>query len=115
MIEFGGTDLVVQGPVDRDKVRRALADALGVREDRVAVIADVSMYPDPDTADVVGVCTAIDGDFTDLLSVQLAPLKLKYNTRLELVQRLCELLGTRCLVPIDGEANPYVMYMVSPA
>ena len=54
------------------------------------------------------------GEFTRVLSIQVEPLALPYDTRAQLVQRLSELLGTQCLVPEDDDMDPYFMWLVSP-
>jgi hypothetical protein len=113
MIEFNGIDILVRHRPDDASVLRALAAALGVPEGRVALIDDVSEYPKPDAADVVCVSSSLEGDFTGLLSIQVEHLTLPYDTREQLVQRLCELLDAQCLIP-EEEENPYIMWLVSP-
>ena len=114
MIEFSGVDMIAQHQTDDDGVRRALAAALGVPQERVAVVADMNDYPETAAADVVCVTSPVNGEFTLLLSVQVANLSLPYDTRAQLMQRLCELLGMECLVPDDDDVDPYFMWLVSP-
>jgi hypothetical protein len=70
MIEFNGIDIILQHRLDDDCVRRTLAAALRVPEGRVALIDDVSDYPNAGDADVVGVASSVGGEFTHLLSIQ---------------------------------------------
>lgn len=114
MIEFNGLDIVVQHRMDDDNTRQALAIALGLPEERIALINDVSDYPEAGAADVVCVSSSVDGEFACLLSLQVEHLTLPYDARGQLLQRLCELLGTQCLVPCDGDADPYIMWSISP-
>lgn len=113
MIEFSGADLVLEKNVDDASLRRALASCLNVPEDRVAVIDDVGQYPEPSLADVVGVTSRVSGEFSRLVSIQSKTLELPYDRLLAPLQRLCEVLGTRCLAPDDG-SDPYVMWLLAP-
>jgi hypothetical protein len=113
MIEFAGTDIVLETPKPLDCIRAAVAAALGVPDSRVAVIEDIANYPEPDSADAVGVVSSVEGDFAQLLSVQLQPMTVPYDTPLGPPQRIVDLLETRALVPID-EDNPYTMWLLAP-
>jgi len=53
MIEFDGIDLIIEKPVDKTNLRRALAASLGVPEERISVIDHVGQYPDSSAADIV--------------------------------------------------------------
>ena len=99
MIDFDGMDIVIQTPRDDDQVRRALSTALLMPPERVAVINDVGDYPETGAADVVCVTSPVDGEFTRLLSVQVSHQALPYDSREQLMQRICDVLDTRCLVP----------------
>jgi hypothetical protein len=114
MIEFHGVDLVIQDRVDDDHVRRAVAMALGVPANRIALIDDVGDYPGPDAADVVCVSSAVGGEFSRLLSLQVERLALPYDAPLQLLQRICDLLGTPCLSPDEQDASPYSMWSLRP-
>ena len=114
MIEFNGIDIIVQHRMDDTVVRRGLAAALRVPESRVALIDDVSDYPEAGDADVVCVSSSVDGEFTRLLSVQADRLTLPYDTRAELMRVLCDVIGTKYLTPDDDSVDPYVMWFVSP-
>ena len=113
MIEFSGIDVVAQRQMSDVHVRRALAAALGVPEQRAALIDDMIDYPDPGAADVVCVSSPVGGEFASLLSIQTGRLELPYGTHMELVQRLCDLLQTQCLVP-HADVDPYVMWLIAP-
>lgn len=113
MIEFKGIDLVFQRLTDGASLRRALAASIQVPEDRVSVIDDMSDYPDRATADVVGVTTPLEGNYSTMASIQTEPIVLPYDSSLSLVQHICELLNTQCLAPDEG-ANAYLMWLVSP-
>lgn len=65
----------------------------------------MSDYPESDADDVVYVSSSLEGGFTGLLSIQVGQLKLPYDTREQFIQRLCELVGSQCLVPDDGESR----------
>lgn len=112
MIDFEGVDVVVEDDRDDSSVRRAIGSALGVPESRVVVIADVSQYPNPESADVVVVTSLAGGQFAKVLSIQTSRRSLPYENPLDPMQRLCDELGTRCLVP-DDSANPYSMWLVT--
>jgi hypothetical protein len=113
MIEFAGTDIVLETPTPLEHIRSAVSAALGVPDSRVAVIEDVAHYPEPDSADVVGVVSSVDGEFAQLLSLQLQPMTVPYDTPLGPPQRIVDLLETRALVPAD-ENNPYTMWLLAP-
>jgi len=113
MIEFKGIDLVFQRLTDHASLRRALAGSIQVPEDRVSVIDDPSQYPDRAAADVVGVATPLEGNYSTMVSIQNEPMVLPYDSPLSLVQRICELLDTQCLAPDEG-VDPYVMWLVTP-
>ena len=49
-----------------------------------------------------------------MLSIQVERLALPYDTHAQMMQRLCEVLGTQCLVPYDDDVDPYSMWSVSP-
>ena len=114
MIEFHGVDLVIQDRVDDERVRRVVAMALGVAANRVVVIDDVGDYPESDAADVVCVSSAVGGEFSRLLSLQARGLALPYDAPLQLLQRICDLLGTLCLSPDEHDASPYAMWSLRP-
>jgi hypothetical protein len=114
MIEFNGMDMIVQHRPPDVSVRRALAAALAVSEQRVVVIDDVSDYPETGSADVVCVSSPLEGEFTGLLSIQAERLVVPCETHEQLMQRLCNVLGTQCLVPDDEQDSPYLMWSISP-
>ena len=113
MIEFSGIDIILERQINDTSIRQALAASLGVPENRVIVIDDMSKYPESAAADVVCVTSSVEGEFIQLLSVQAGRLLLPYDEPLALIQSLCELLGTRCLAP-DDDADPYCMWLISP-
>ena len=113
MIEFNGIDIILERQIKDASIRHALAASLRVPENRVIVIDDMSKYPEPAAADVVCVISSVEGEFTQLLSVQTGRLLLPYDEPLALIQSLCELLGTRCLAT-DDDADPYYMWLISP-
>jgi hypothetical protein len=112
MIEFGGVDVVAQRRPDDEHLRSALAVVFGIPEDRVLLIEDVSGYEKSAAADVVCLSSSVEGEFTCLLSIDIARCTLPYDTREQLLQRFCELLGTSFLVP-DEDINPYVFWLYS--
>jgi hypothetical protein len=112
MIVFNGVDVVVARDVDDSSVRRVLGAALGVPEDRIVVIADVSQYPPRDSADVVVVASQVGGHFARILSIQSAQRTLDYDNELGPLQRFCDELDTRCLVP-DDSVNPYSVWLLA--
>ncbi len=114
MIEFQGVDIVVQKRPADAGVRQALAVTLGVPEGRVALVDDLSDYPEAGAADVVCVRSSVEGEFSDLLSIQADRLTAPYETALQLVARLGELLGAECLVPDEDSQNPYLMWLILP-
>ncbi|HEX8110292.1 MAG TPA: hypothetical protein VF516_21320 [Kofleriaceae bacterium] len=114
MTEFNGIDIVVQHRSPDASVRRALAAALAVSEERVVVIDDLSNYPEAGAADIVCVSSALKGEFTGLLSIQVERLAVPCETHEQLMRRLCDALGTQCLVPDDKQDNPYLMWSISP-
>lgn len=114
MIEFNGIDIILQHRLDDDRVRRALAAVLRAPEGRVALIEDVSHYPEAGDADVVCVSSSVEGEFAQLLSIQVDRLTLPYDMHAQLRQALCETLGTQYLTPDDDDVNPYFMWLVSP-
>jgi len=113
MIEFSGIDIVLERQINDAGIRQALVASLGIPENRVIVIDDTSKYPESAAADVVCVISSVEGEFTQLLSVQTGRLLLPYDAPLALIQSLCEALGTRCLAP-DDDADPYCMWLISP-
>jgi hypothetical protein len=113
VIEFKGIDVVAERKIDSAEIRHALMESLSVVEERIIVIYDMGDYPQSGAADVVCVISPVDGEFSSLLSIQTDGLTLPYNGVLELVQRLAEILRTRCLVPDEG-LDPYVMWLASP-
>lgn len=114
MIEFNGIDIIVQHRPPDVSVRRALAAALAVSEERVVVIGDVSDYPEVGAAGVVCVASPLEGEFTGLLSIQVERLVVPCDTHEQLVRRFCDALGTQCLVPDDEQKDPYLMWAISP-
>lgn len=114
MIEFNGIDIIVQHPVDEDRVRRALAAALHVPGGRVAFIDDISHYPKAGDADVVCVSSQVEGEFTNLLSIQIDRTDLPYETHAQLMQVLGERLGVRYITPDEDDVDPYFMWLISP-
>jgi len=114
MIEFNGIDIIVQHRPPDVSVRRALSAALVVSEERVVVIDDVSDYPEAGAADIVCVSSPLEGEFTGLLSIQVERLVVPCDTHEQLMRRLCDVLGTQCLVPDDEQENPYLMWSISP-
>ena len=114
MIEFNGIDIIVQYRPPHVSVRRALAAALWVSEERVVVIDDVSDYPEAGAADIVCVSSPVEGEFAGLLSIQVERLVVPCDTHEQLVRRLCDALDTQCLVPDNERENPYLMWWISP-
>lgn len=114
MMEFNGIDIVVRYRPSDVSVRRALAAALAVSEGRVVVLDDVIHYPEVGAADIVCVSSPLEGEFTGLLSIQAERLVVPCETHEQLMRRLCDVLGTQCLVPDDEQKNPYLMWSFSP-
>ena len=111
MKEFSGFDLVIKDPVSESKLRSALAEAFGVPEARTSVIDDIADYPEKEEADLVGVRTAVEGDFTSLVSIHTEPRALPYPEEHEIAQVISAKLGSDCLLPDESE-NPYAMYYI---
>jgi hypothetical protein len=78
----------------------------------VVAITDIGDYPERERADVVVVASPAGGQFAWLLSIQTDRRRLRYGNHLEAVQRICDGLHTRCLVP-DDSANPFIMWLVA--
>jgi hypothetical protein len=114
MIEFNGIDIIIQHQVDEGRVRRALAAALHVPEGHVALINDISHYPKAGDAEIVCVSSQVEGEFANLLSIQVDRTPLPYDTHAQLMQALCERLGVQYITPDDDDVDPYVMWFVSP-
>jgi hypothetical protein len=114
MIVFEGVDVIVQHPIHNDDTRRALAVTLGVPEDRIAIIENVTGYPDTGAADIVCVSSPVNGDFAGLLSVQVGHLEVAFESITQLIQRFSGLLSTPCLIPDEDSANPYLMWSIAP-
>jgi hypothetical protein len=113
MIEFDGTDVILEKPVDDAAFRHALASSLEIPEDRIVVIDDVGQYPEPSVADVVCLTSTVSGEFSRLVSIQAKTCSLPQHTLLDFMRKFCELLDTRCLVPDQGP-NPYCMWLLVP-
>jgi hypothetical protein len=60
------------------------------------------------------VSSSLEGEFTDLLSIQVERLMMPCDTPEELMRRLCDALGTQCLVPDNEQEDPYLMWAISP-
>ena len=114
MIEFSGMDIIVKQPMPDEHVRQALASALRVSPERIALIDDVSHYPDRQDVDIVCVSSSVEGEFAQLISIQVGRATLPYETTAQLMQLICEQLGTQYITPDDENENPYVMWVVSP-
>ncbi len=114
MIDFAGIDLLADRAIAAPPIRRGVAEALSIDVQRVAVIEDISQYPKPGLADVVCVVTTTQGDFSQLISIQCAPLKLLARDVLELVQKLATSWGAGLLAPAGGP-NPYIVWFIAPA
>lgn len=56
----------------------------------------------------------LEGEFDGLLSIQVERLVVPCDTHEQLMRRLCNALGTQCLVPDDEQENPYLMWLISP-
>lgn len=114
MIKFSGMDIIVQHRMNEHHMCQALAAALHVSEGRVALIDDLCHYPKAGEADVVCVCSSVEGEFTYLLSIQINRVTLPYDTNVQLMQRLCEALRMQYLAPDDDDVDPYMMWLISP-
>jgi len=107
-------DLLVEGDVDVEAARVALAGALGVSEADVAVVASIEDAPPPRSGATVCERRHIGGQFPTLLSIYAHGRQQgTQQGALALTQRLAQLLGRRCLVS-DESANPYSMLLVGP-
>lgn len=112
MIEFGGVDIVAQRRPDDGRLRSALAAIFGIPETRVLLIEDVSGYTESAIAEVVCLSTPVEGEFACLLSIDITRRELPYDTREQLLQRLCESLSVPFLAP-DEDINPYIFWLYS--
>lgn len=114
MIEFSGMDIIVKQPMPDEHIRLAISSVLHVPEERVAMIDDMTHYPERQDADAVCVSSSVEGEFSRLLSIQAGLSMLPYETHTQFLQSLCEQLGTQYITPDDQDDNPYVMWLVSP-
>jgi hypothetical protein len=62
----------------------------------------------------VCVSSPVDGEFSQLLSLQAKRRVLPYDEQWQVVQRICDLLDTQCLCPDDQDMNPYTMRLLGP-
>lgn len=112
MVEFRGIDVVIERVASDDEIKTALASALSVSQERVAVIDDVAKYPEVSAADVVCVVSPTRGGFASILSIDATCITLPGEDNFGPAQGIAENLRTRCLIPDDGP-NPYVMWLIS--
>ena len=111
MKEFSGFDLVVKDPVGDQRLRSALARVFRVPETRTSIIKDIADYPEKVDADLVGVRSALKGDFLLLLSIHTEPRTLPYSEEYEVAQAMSAELESDCLLPDESE-NPNAMYYI---
>ncbi len=111
MTKFSGFDLVIKDAISMQALRCALAHAFRVLESRIRMVDDISDYPEKKEADVVGVRSEVEGDFTYLISIHTEPRTLPYSSEHELAQAISAEIGSDCLLP-DNSENPYAMYYI---
>jgi hypothetical protein len=113
MTVFSGVDIVFARPVPARDLERGVSALLGVPSSRVVVVAGVADYPAMESADVVCVSTAVEGDFTHLVSIHLQPRELRDHTNVSFAQSLAEALSVPCIVPDEGP-NPCSVILIEP-
>jgi hypothetical protein len=103
---FSGVDIVFARPVPERDLERGVSALLGVPSFRVVVVvvAGAADYPAMESAEVVCVSTAVEGDFTQLVSIHCQPRELRDHTSVSFAQRLAEALSIPCIVPDEGLA-----------
>jgi hypothetical protein len=109
---FKGVDLLIDCWASSDSLKVALETSLGVARERIFVIRDLADYPRHNKADLVCVVTPLKGEFHTLLSLQTDGIEAEYNALPGLIQRVCNILGCRCLLP-DVGPEPYSMLLLS--
>lgn len=109
---FKGVDLLIDCLASFDSLKVALETSLGVARERIFVISDMADYPRRNKADLVCVVTSLKGEFHALLSLQTDGIEADYSTLSEPIQRICNILGCRCLLP-DVGPEPYSMLLLS--
>jgi hypothetical protein len=108
MNNFNGLDIVTERRVEETTIRRAIAVALSLPEERISVTNNITPSP---MAPYDAVCTrtAINGQFAEILAIQCKKRDLPQLSELEVFTQLAHMLGVRCLMADEGP-NPYIMW-----
>ena len=100
-----GVDFLLDGDVEPEALRAALAQALSVDPDQVDMIADLSDIRD---APVIAQVGELDGGFPMSVAVYV-----RREIGLEFVQAVSRALGMRALVS-DDSPNPFTWLLAHP-
>lgn len=103
-------DLHLEGEPSRASIRRALAEAFGLDEEGIILVAEVCELPVPSASTVACVVRGRGGQFR--VSLEIYPGGPTELAEPEFARRVCRQLGCRCLIS-DDSINPYRWLLVT--
>lgn len=113
MIALTGIDFIIEKDVDDDTIATAVAAALAVSVEQVAVIGDIVEQPPKDAYEVVLLRHAIEGQFATLISLSCATRQIE--SAQFLARSVARHLRCSVLIPDDSTDDPDAMLLASNA
>lgn len=108
---MSGTDVLFDRMIDHTRLREAVARAMSIPADRVAVIDDIANYPKRADADCVCLTTRPGGEFPMRVAIDCEDTCAAVKVQ-DLAVQLAVSAHSRCLVP-DSSPNPYSMILIT--
>jgi hypothetical protein len=103
-------DLHLEGEPAHAEIRRALARAFGLDDERIVLVSEVCDMPAPSPSIVACVVRSRGGQFR--VSLEIYPGEPTAVPEAEFASRVCRELGCRCLIS-DDSLNPYRWLLVT--
>ena len=113
MIALTGLDFIIEKSVDDDALAKAIASALSISVEQVAIIGDIVEQPPKQAYEVVLLRHAIEGEFAMLISLSCAARS--FESTLVLARSVARQLRSSVLIPDDSKEDPDAMLLATEA
>lgn len=104
-------DVVLDEPVDRERLRRGIAEMLEISIDEVDVVEAIDQIADASVTSVVEPASSTES-YSQLITLYLAG-PMPQPNMLQSATRLARTINRAMLIPDDHTANPYSFILIS--